>query len=142
MTLHFRHSSWHATAWEGMDSLDRHRLLQDLLDGTLSRCDANHAAWRGLGFHLADDGATLLTPDGSHCTEPLPDIFVDTGVLASFEGVLPLDDEDEMECLDVLVETLHGEALTHAQLEAGDPDFRARYTLVRWLYTTQPGVAF
>ena len=54
------------------------------------------------------------------------------------EAQLPLEDEEELEMLDTLVESLHGERLTRVLVEREDADFLARRTLVRWLYLTQP----
>lgn len=134
--------AWDATAWEGTRSIDRHQLLQGLLDGGLTAREANHAAWRGLGY--AAIGAMLLAPDGTPCAAgaSLPDVLGDAGTLARLEATLPLDDEDEVACLDTLVDTLHGEELTRALVAEGDADFLARRTLVRWLYSTQPGIRF
>ena len=134
-------AAWDATAWEGRSTFDKHQLLQSLLDGSLTMSAANHAAWRGLGYALAADGSTLLAPDGTPCASP-PDVLADPDALARFEAALPTDEEEEMESLDVLVDTLHGAALTRALIEEGDADFLARRTLVRWLYMTQDGVAF
>lgn len=134
--------AWDATAWEGTRSIDRHQLLQGLLDGGFTAREANHAAWRGLGY--AANGAVLLAPDGTPCAAgaSLPDVLGDAGTLARLEATLPLDDEDEVACLDTLVDTLHGEELTRALVAEGDADFLARRTLVRWLYSTQPGIRF
>lgn len=135
--------AWDATAWEGTRSIDRHQLLQGLLDGGLTAREANHAAWRGLGYKWSN-GAMLLAPDGTPCAAgaSLPDVLGDADTLARLEATLPLDDEDEVACLDTLVDTLHGEELTRALVAEGDADFLARRTLVRWLYSTQPGLRF
>ena len=146
----WQRAAWDATAWDDMPPIDKHRLLQQLLDGGLSVHEANHVAWRGLGYTLAVDGETLLRPDGAPCESLLlPDVLADPAALSGLEVALQehfeerdLDDEDELESLNVLIETLHGEALTRALLAEGDADFIARRTLVCWLYTTQPGMAF
>ena len=132
-----------AASWELLrSSFDRMKLLRELLDGDLTLSEANHAAWRGLGYRLASDG-TLRTADGAMCASP-PDLFGEGGaaILAQLEAQLPLGDsldgEEELEMLDTLVESLHGEELTRALVTEGDVEFLARRTLVRWLYLTQP----
>ena len=60
------------------------------------------------------------------------------GALAQMKAQLPLEDEEELEMLDTLVESLHGERLTRVLVQRGDEDFLARRTLVQWLYLTQP----
>lgn len=120
-----------------MSTFDRMALLRGLLDGDLSPIECNHAAWRGLGYHVGTDGV-LRTPDNVQCAGG-PDILGDeAGAMAQLEAQLPLEDEEELEMLDTLVESLHGERLTRVLVERGDPDFLARRTLVRWLYLTQP----
>ena len=132
--------AWAATSWEQMNTFDRQRFLQGLLDGDIGHNEANHAAWRGLGYTVAPSGTMLLAPDGTECSEP-PDVLGDTGMLERLNAELPQDDDDEMMCLDTLVENLHGEDLTRILVEARDTEFLARRTLVCWLYTTQTGIA-
>ena len=98
------------------------------------------AAWRGLGYRLSEDGTALIAPDGRRC-RGAPDVLSDAATLGKFDAALPHDDDDEMACLDVLIETLHGETLTRSLVKDGDADFLARRALVQWLYVTQPGVA-
>ena len=120
-----------------MSTFDRMAFLRGLLDGDASRSDCNHAAWRGLGYRVGTDGS-LRTPEGVECSR-LPDILSDeNGALAQMKAQLPLEDEEELEMLDTLVESLHGERLTRVLVQRGDADFLARRTLVRWLYLTQP----
>jgi len=120
-----------------MNTFDRMALLRGLLDGDLDRSECNHAAWRGLGYHVGTDGV-LRTPDGAQCAGG-PDILGDEGgAMEQVEAQLPLEDEEELEMLDTLVESLHGERLTRVLVEREDADFLARRTLVRWLYLTQP----
>jgi hypothetical protein len=135
-------AAWDATEWAGRNSFDKMKLMRGMLDGSLTLLECNHAAWRGLGYRAVAGGdAPLLAPDGSECSAA-PDLMADAAALARLEAELPLDDEDEMEQLDTLVETLHGEQLTRVLIDEGDADFLARRTLVRWLYTTQPELNF
>ena len=86
---------------------------------------------------MGTDGS-LRTPEGVECSR-LPDILSDeNGALAQMKAQLPLEDEEELEMLDTLVESLHGERLTRVLVQRGDEDFLARRTLVQWLYLTQP----
>ena len=127
--------SWSKTSWERLDAFSRMALMRGMLDGDLSVAECNHAAWRGLGYRIGVDGA-LRAPDGSVCDDP-PNVLNDPSMLASMNAQLP-DDEDEIEMLDTLIETLHGAALTKALIATSDSDFLARRTLVQWLYLTQP----
>ena len=126
------------TSWDRMTTFERMQLLRGLLDGDLCTEDANHVAWRGLGYRVSADGG-LRDSDGSPCSVP-PDVLSSPGILKQLEAQLPLEDEDELEMLDTLVESLNGEELTRALVAEGDAAFLARRTLVRWLYLTQPAL--
>ncbi len=151
---------WRATEWERLNTFERMVLMRGLLDGRLSAREANHAAWRGLGYTVAEDGG-LRAPDGAPCAEP-PDVLQSPASLAAMARQLPrevarggsagdgededvddLDDEEaeERANLNTLIETLHGEEMTRVLLEERDADFLARRTLVSWLYKTQDGLA-
>jgi hypothetical protein len=134
-------SAWKATAWEHQSSFERMKLLRGLLDGDRSLQEANHAAWRGLGYRLSADGGSIVDPEGIPCAA-LPDMMSDEDQLTAllFES-LPSDEvEDELNKLDTLVETLHGEVLTRQLIDEGDAEFMARRLLVMWLYSTQPSL--
>lgn len=139
----FDAQAWqHAACWEDLNSFERSSLLRGLLDGDLSQQEANHAAWRGIGYVLAADGS-LCDPEGAPPLE-LPNVLADDVWLERLRAQLPLgdsmEDEDELAALDVLVESLHGETLTRTLIDKGDRDFLARRTLVQWLYLTQPAL--
>ena len=140
----WRRDTWDATAWEGRSVFARMALLRGLLDGSCSLSECNHVAWRALGFRMMSDGAGLAPPgdDGMTRVPSLPDVMGEPATLAQLEAQLPLDDDDEMECLETLVCTLHGEELTRLLVEEANADFLARRTLVRWLFTTQPTLDF
>ena len=142
----FDAESWRTAAdWEPLNAFERSKLLRALLDGDLSVRDANHAAWRGLGYTLGADGASLCDPEGDAVPPgtPLPNVLCDDAWLAKLRAKLPdaengsIEDEDAAAQLDLLVETLHGERLTRLLVDEGDEDFLARRTLVQWLYWTQ-----
>jgi hypothetical protein len=140
----WRRDTWDRTAWEGRSVFARMALLRGLLDGGCSLSECNHVAWRALGFRLSPDGSGLVPPgdDDTADMPSLPDVMGETTTLARLEAQLPLDDDDEMECLETLVCTLHGEELTRLLVKEANADFLARRTLVRWLFTTQTSLDF
>ena len=77
-------------------------------------------------------------PRGLHARPP--DVMGDAAALAALEAALPLDDDDELDKLRLIVDTLHGEELTRILLEEGDPEFAARFVVARWLYWTVPAL--
>ena len=136
----FDETAWQrAACWEELNSFERVALLRALLDGDLTAQEANHAAWRGMGFTL-DSVGDLRGPDGAPCTPASlpPDVLLDAAEQARMRECLESLDEEELEMLDTVVEALHGEELTRTLVASGDPEFLARRTLVQWLYTTQP----
>ena len=141
----FDADSWRAAAnWDPLNSFERSKLLRALLDGDLDVRECNHAAWRGLGYTLGADGS-LCDADGEPVPPdvPLPNVMCDDAWLAKLQSKLPdaesgsVEDEDAVEQLNTVVETLHGEKLTQLLIEEEDEDFLARRTLVQWLYWTQ-----
>ena len=136
--VRFNAAAWRrAACWEELPSFDRMALLRGLLDGDLTANEANHAAWRGLGYTVDADG-DVRSPDGVPClANSLPDVLNDDTQIEDFRQQLPTD-EDEMGMLDTLVESLHGEELTRTLIQEGDRDFLSRRTLVQWLYLSQP----
>ena len=136
----FSAAAWERAAkWEEFSSFERSALLRALLDGDLSAQEANHAAWRGLGYTLNASGA-LCGPDGAPCDESsLPDVLgADDTWLNKMRAKLDENvEEEERGMLDTLIESLHGETLTRTLVAEGDRQFLARRTLVQWLYLSQ-----
>lgn len=123
--------------WDRLSTFDRVVFLRSLLDGTASEAEVNYSVWRGLGL-VSKDSAVPLSSCG---TSGLPDIFSDAALLAYLEAQLPKEDEDAMSTLDMVIETLHGEALTRQLLRQGDANFAVRRIAVCWLYSTQKDVS-
>ena len=136
-TLPWDRSLWDATSWEDSTNFEKHQLLQGLLDGDVTWEGANHVAWRAMGYTLVD--SQLVDPSGAECCQP-PDVLSDESWLKRCEATLPLEDEDEMEQLNVLVNTLHGETLTKTLVAEHNRDFLARRMLVWWLYLKDPSI--
>ena len=128
------------TSWETLDGFERSALLRGLLDGDLSAQEANHCAWRALGYTMGIDGK-LCSPEGTSASAP-PDVLNDESWIKRMRVVLPLGDsmeeEEELAMLDTLIESLNGETITRTLIAEGDRDFLARRTLVMWLYLSQP----
>ena len=133
----FNAAAWRrAACWEELPSFDRIVLLRGLLDGDLTANEANHAAWRGLGYTVDADG-DVRSPDGVRCPpNSLPDVLNDETWIEHFRQQLPTN-EEELGMLDTLVESLHGEELTRSLVQEGDRNFLSRRTLVQWLYLSQ-----
>ena len=139
----FDASVWRrVTSWENLDPFECSALLRGLLDGDLSVQEANHCAWRALGYTVGIDGE-LCSPEGVSMTAP-PDVLNDGSWIKRMQAVLPLGDsmeeEEELAMLDVLVESLNGETITRMLVAQGDRAFLARRTLVMWLYLSQPSL--
>ena len=145
----FSSAAWAATDWRPLRSkFDRLEFVRSVLDGGFTPHEVNHAVWRALEYVESDaqgrvGGRGALSyphedPRGLHARPP--DVMGDAAALAALEAALPLDDDDELDKLRLIVDTLHGEELTRILLEEGDPEFAARFVVARWLYWTVPAL--
>ena len=118
-----------------------------MLDGGFTPHEVNHAVWRALEYVESDaqgrvGGRGALSyphedPRGLHARPP--DVMGDAAALAALEAALPLDDDDELDKLRLIVDTLYGEE-SRAPARGGRPRICRALRRARWLYWTVPAL--
>lgn len=127
----FSQSAWQQTQFDDLSDFERITVAAALLDDADVEV-VNHAAWRGLGYTVDDQGR-LFDADGELRDNP-PDFMNDSVALAKLESMLPLDEEEAMDGLEIFVETLHGESITRLKIAEGSADFNVRRLVVCCLH--------
>mmetsp|Transcript_8863 Transcript_8863/g.17880 ORF Transcript_8863/g.17880 Transcript_8863/m.17880 type:complete len:172 (+) Transcript_8863:2-517(+) len=127
----FSESAWRQTQFDKLDNFERISLASSLLDDADIEV-VNHAAWRGLGYTVDEQGR-LHDADGRLREDP-PDFMNDSAALAKLESSLPLEDEEAMAGLETVIETLHGQELTRIKMAEGSTEFTMRRVVVSCLH--------
>jgi hypothetical protein len=122
---------------DGESDFERYEVLGNILDSGTSEEEVNRlvSLLLGYGRHRPYVEAERARAWQTEFPSP-PDLFaIESDAFAWLESDIP-DDPDQIESMQVLFRTLHGEEAVAMAQRSGDPEFARRSTIVTWMVLT------